>query len=216
MKCPCYSFDINKPCSLEKCPNNIPAKEYKNCLSFYLLAKGSKPLKISEISSLFHIPKKDIDLKIKSIIDDIRISKLDGLINVGNEMEFVENSHRCVCCSKKADIEVGLNLNLHYCSEELVMIMQRLGVDARTVLMACVRCMSGKGISSLLEIDDFDLIYLYKHYFGVTISRLTKDNIECDSDFIDSTYKYEKLPKSSAVVLNDSSLIQDIIVASYC
>ncbi len=224
MKCPYYSFDLNKPCCLSKCPNNIPIKEYKNCLSNYLLDNGSKPMKVSEISYLFHTPKKEIDLKIRNIIDDIRISKLDSLINVGNEIEFVENSHRCVCCSKKADIEVGLGLNLHYCSDEckrnmppkLVMIMQRLGVDARTILVACVRCMSGKGIANLLGVDDSDLMYLYKYYFGITISHLTKDNVECDSDFIDNTYKYKKLPKLNRIMLNDSSLVREIIIANYC
>lgn len=224
-KCILYGFPLNKPCKLCKCRYHINKDLYNNCMHLAILDKGNRPFRVSEIASVMGVQKINIEESLKASTDAIKIAKLDKTINVGNEIEFIENSHRCVCCSKKADIEVGSRSpNLYYCSEDckkklppkLVYLIQRLGVDARTILVACVRCFSGVSIMELLEISEKELKFLYNYYFGVTITKVTNDNVELDLEYKDINFHYYKLPNTKSFIYNDDDIVKNVITSCFC
>lgn len=224
-KCVQYGFHLNKPCQLCKCKYHINKDLYCNCLYLAVLEKGNRPFRISEIASLMDAQKSSIENTLRNATDGIKINKLDKTIDVGNEIEFVENSHRCVCCSKKADIEVGINSpNLFYCSKEcakilppkLVYLIQKLGVDARTILVACVRCFSGVSIMELLEVSEKELKFLFLHYFGIKIDKITNENVELDLDYRDINYHYYKLPNTKSFIYADNDIVKNIVSSCFC
>lgn len=226
-KCILYGFELNKPCSLCKCKYHISKDAYMNCLENFLLSKekSDDPLRLCEISSILETPKAVIENKIKEALDNIKIDRLDKTIDVGNEIEFVENSHRCVCCSKKAEIEVSKELpNLYYCSEQckkiippkLVYLIKRLGVDARTILVAGVRCLSGKSFMDLLEISEENFKFLYEYYFGIKIYKILNENVEMDLEYKDFKYHYYKLPNVKSFIYADDEVVKNNVISCFC
>lgn len=223
--CTRYGFKLNKPCSLCKCKYHIDSEEHNNCLSQYVLTEGHEPLKINEIAVFLDVKKADVVNSLNEAVDEIKISKLEKTVDVGNEIDYVENSHRCVCCSKKADIPVGpRSPNLYYCSKtcskilppKLVYLVQRLGVDARTILVACVRSLSGQSILELLEVTEQELKFLFKYYFGITLSKITNENVELDLEYLEPTYHYYKLPNLKSFIYNDEELVKNNVISCFC
>lgn len=227
-KCIRFGFQLNKPCSMCKCKYHINKDLYNNCLHNVLMEKGSveAPLKSCEIASLMEVSKATIESKIKDSVDKIKIDKLDKTIDVGNEIEFVENSHRCVCCSKKADIEVSKELpNLFYCSEEckkvlppkLVLLITKLGVDARTILVAGVRCLSGESFMKLLDVSEDEFKFLFSYYFGIKLHKILNESKEdIDLEYEDFKYHYYKLPNLKSFIYADDSTVKNSVISCFC
>ena len=224
-RCSRFGFELNKPCSMCKCKYHINRDVYNNCLDNVLMEKGDFPLKISEIAFLMSKPKAFIESEINKALDSIKISKLDKTIDVGNEIEFVENSHRCVVWSNQADISVSDKLpNLHYCSEKckkimppkLVYLVNKLGVDARTILLAGVRCLSGVSFKELLEVSENEFKFLFKYYFGINLVKIVNETVEPDLEYGDFKYHYYKLPNLKSFIYADDELVKNNVISCFC
>ena len=242
-KCHEYGFILNRPCGLTNCKFHIESDKYKKCLHQYIAEKGTEGIGEYEIGSLLNIQPKEIKTSVSRSIDDLRIQKMDSLLEKGNELEFVEGSEICVVCSKKCDnpIPVSEQSGLCYCSSrckslippKLILIMQRMGVDERTVLITAVRCLPGLSIAELLgldceEIEQFrkgkvknlklkQLRELFFNLFGVRITEVTVDSFEADIEYspTEKSIEYD-LPLNKAMTYCDSDLIRLGILIKCC
>ena len=98
----------------------------------------------------------------------------------------------------------------------MVYLIKRLGVDARTILVAGVRCLSGKSFMDLLEISEEDFKFLYEYYFGIKIYKILNENVEMDLEYKDFKYHYYKLPNVKSFIYADDEIVKNNVISCFC
>lgn len=221
MNCKEYNFKLNKPCNLKACPYNINCEQYNNCLNIYSEEFGSSPMKESLIGKFYNKQPKEVDDAIKLGLNDIRVKKLENFISGSNDLEFIENSNVCVVCGKQCSKPIPLHKGskLCYCSYacsnkipyKLILLMNRLGTDARSVLIAMVRAFPGVVIQEMLGISLYSLKVLFNNMFNINITNITNDSFESDFDF-DEIYKPNVVHLDKKYALIDDEILQDCVL----
>ena len=91
------------------------------------------------------------------------------------------------------------------------MLMQKLGSDEKSILVALTRSFPGSIICELLDLTERELKNLFKNIFGIHIN-ISNISFDTDISFFDKKYKYRTYQKKYALI--DDDLLKEAILIS--
>lgn len=217
MNCEKYNFELKKPCSCEKCSHHINCEDSKNCLFIYLKNNGTS-ITARESPKLLGIDANTFRRSVQKAIDESRISKLDSTIGVGNEFEYVPNSNICINCGSPVFRRKWVVNDLAYCSRAcqiaipptVALLMNRLGIDERTLLYALVQCFSGVKICELLRLTDNEFKKWVLKLTGIKLIRITDTAPSLHEPILDKPVKINNKNHTKSFIFNNDSIFKEV------
>lgn len=215
--CEKAKFELKKPCSCEKCSHHIKCEDSKNCLYLYIKKNGTS-ITAREAPKLLGIDANTFRKSVQKAINESRISKLDSVIGVGNEFEYVPNSNICVVCGKQVFRKKWLVGDIAYCSKacqnelppSIALLTNRLGIDERTLLYALVQCFSGLKICELLQLEEREFKKWVFKLCGIKLKELT-DIVPTNCEvYLDKPAKIHNKCTSKYFILNNDPVFKKV------
>jgi uncharacterized CHY-type Zn-finger protein len=182
------------------------------------IKKNGTSISAREAPKLLGVDANTFRKSVQKAINESRISKLDSVIGIGNEFEYVPNSNICVVCGKQVFRRKWMVGDIAYCSKacqnelppSIALLTNRLGIDERTLLYALVQCFSGLKICELLQLEEKDFKKWVFKLCGIRIKELT-DNVPMTCEpVIDKTIKINNKCQSKYFILNNDSVFKKV------